>query len=232
MDRVHVVMLSVWGLLWAGLAPRATADVWNKETTVKLSEPVEVPGAVLEPGRYVFRLVDSPSNRNIVRITNENENRVQATILAIPKYRSQPAEETVLTFDERPSGRPQALRSWFYPGDTVGQEFAYPKERAVLIAQATRQRVPEAPAAPAAEPSPAPTPAPSPAAAEPARPQERPAEEPSPANQAKPAEEKAGTKAGTEEMPATASYLPLAALLGPLSVAAAIGIRFFRSRAC
>src|SRR6185436_3851709 len=34
------------------------------------------------------------------------------------------------------------LRSWFYPGDNFGQEFAYPKETAVEIAQETSQPVP------------------------------------------------------------------------------------------
>jgi hypothetical protein len=54
----------------------------------------------------------------------------------------EPADKTVLTFYEMRGGGPEPIRSWFYPGDTIGQEFAYPKSRATEIAQATHQQVP------------------------------------------------------------------------------------------
>jgi hypothetical protein len=117
------------------------ADAGNKKTTVTFPEPVEVPGAVLPPGKYVMKLLDSPSNRHVVQIAGEDEKRIYSTILAIPDYRPRPADRTVLTFYEMPAGQPQVLRAWFYPGDTYGQGFAYPRRRAIEIAQASRQRV-------------------------------------------------------------------------------------------
>jgi hypothetical protein len=90
----------------------------------------------------VFKLVNSDSNRHIVQIMNERENHVYTTNLAFAKERMQPADKTVLTFYEMPGGGPEPIRSWFYPGDTIGQEFAYPKNRATEIAQATHQKVP------------------------------------------------------------------------------------------
>ena len=54
----------------------------------------------------------------------------------------EPADKTVLTFYEMPGGGPEPIRAWFYPGDTSGQEFAYPKSRAMEISQALRQHVP------------------------------------------------------------------------------------------
>ena len=100
----------------------------------------------LPAGTYVFKLVDSLSNRDIVQISNEDETHVFATILAIANYRLQPTDETVITFRERPAGQPEAIRAWFYPGANWGQEFVYPKARAVELAKVTQQPIPYVPA--------------------------------------------------------------------------------------
>lgn len=124
------------------LVPSAMADQWNKRTIITINEPIQVPGKVLEPGKYVMRLLDSPSNRHIVQIFNEREDQLQATVLAIPNYRLQPTSETEFQWWETPAGQPKAMRAWFYPGDNFGQEFAYPKNEAVQIAAATNTQVP------------------------------------------------------------------------------------------
>ena len=63
-------MLAVtMALAGATMLPSAKADEWNKETTVSFKEPVAVPGQVLAPGTYVFKLADSQSDRHIVQIS-------------------------------------------------------------------------------------------------------------------------------------------------------------------
>jgi hypothetical protein len=128
----------------AFLVPTAAADDWNKRTTVTFSQPVEVPGVgehFLPAGTYLFKLMDSPSNRNIVQIFNEDGTHIYTTILAIPNYRLRPTDKTVMTFRERAEGQPEALRAWFYPGANWGQEFVYPKARAIQLAQITHETV-------------------------------------------------------------------------------------------
>jgi hypothetical protein len=120
----------------------AMADQWNKKTYITVGEPVQVPGKVLQPGRYVMKLMESPSNRHIVQIFNEREDQLQTTVLAIPNYRLQPTGKTEFQWWETPAGQPRAMRAWFYPGDNFGQEFAYPKTEAVAIATATNEAVP------------------------------------------------------------------------------------------
>ena len=113
---------------------------WDKRTMVTFDLPVEIPGIdaqVLPAGTYVFRLADSPGERHIVQIYNRDETHLYANILAIPNYRLRPTDKTVMTFSERKAGEPQAIRAWFYPGDNSGQEFVYPKNRAVELAKAT-----------------------------------------------------------------------------------------------
>lgn len=143
MSRFKVFALaSCVGLLGAGLAPQAMADEWNKRTILTVNEAIQVPNATLQPGKYVMRLLDSPSNRHIVQIFDENEQHLITTVLAIPNYRLQPTGKTTFGFWETPAGQPKALRSWFYPGDNFGQEFAYPKNQAMQIASAVNQPVP------------------------------------------------------------------------------------------
>jgi hypothetical protein len=124
------------------MVPSANADQWNKRTILTVNEPIQVPGKVLQPGKYVMRLMDSPSNRHIVQIFNEREDQLQTTILAIPNYRLQPTGNTEFQWWETPAGQPRAMRAWFYPGDNFGQEFAYPKNEAVQIAASTNTNVP------------------------------------------------------------------------------------------
>jgi len=130
--------------LGAAFSPNAKADDHDKKTIVTLSVPVEIPGVhlqgwgVLPPGTYVFKLVDSLSDRHIVQIFSKDELTVYATILAIPNYRLQATDKTVITFNEGLQGKPEALRAWFYPGANSGEEFVYPKAQAVELAQVTK----------------------------------------------------------------------------------------------
>ncbi len=105
------------------------------------SAPVEIPGKVLPAGTYVFKLLDSTANRNIVQIFDKDETKLYATILAIPDYRMTPSDKPIIQFEERASGAPPALKAWFYPGDTFGEQFVYPHERAVQLAKRTNQHV-------------------------------------------------------------------------------------------
>src|ERR1019366_5312734 len=115
----------------------ARADDWNRKPVITLSGPVEIPGVhlvgwgVLPAGTYVFKILDSKSDRHIVQIFNRDETIIYATILAIPNYRLKATDKTVMTFSERPAGEPESLRAWFYPGRNWGEEFVYPKARAM-----------------------------------------------------------------------------------------------------
>jgi hypothetical protein len=140
---------TVLGLALLGLAfsPSATADEWNKKTVFTFSGPVEIPGVhlhgygVLPAGTYVFKVLDSQSDRHIVQILSQDGSTVYATILAIPNSRLKATDKTVMTFRERPAGEPEALRAWFYPGRLWGEEFVYPKARAIALAKETHTAV-------------------------------------------------------------------------------------------
>jgi hypothetical protein len=132
-------------IVFAGLmAIQAQAQTFNtsKRTTVTFSEAVQVPGQVLPAGTYTFTIANLYGMRNVVQIWNKDKTDLITTVLAIPNYRLEATEDTVIEFRERPAGQPQALKAWFYPGHGYGIEFVYPKEEAAQIAEATNEAVP------------------------------------------------------------------------------------------
>jgi len=207
--------------------PAVMADDWNRETVITFSGPVEVPGVgaqTLPAGTYVFKIVDSQSDRHIVQIFNQDKSHVFTTILAIPNYRLHATDKTVITFSERPAGQPEALKAWFYPGRSWGEEFVYAKTRALELAKETNEPVLATPIELAAAPVEALKTAP----VEAVDPKGEPVElaqvvEPPPA--AAPV-----VMAAAEPLPKTASSLPLIGLIGLLTLGAGIALSAFSKR--
>jgi hypothetical protein len=198
------------------------ADDWNKKTILTVKEAIQVPGAVLQPGVYVMKLVDSLADRHIVRIMNEREDEVITTILAIPNYRLTPTDKSQFSFWETPAGNPRALRAWFYPGDNFGQEFAYPKGMSAKIAEYTQVDVPSTPATAEAELKTAPVVEVDKSGTE--KPLEAKAYTP-PAPEPAIAPEPEPVQADRPAMPATGTPLPTLALAALLAIASGFALR-------
>jgi hypothetical protein len=88
-------------------------------------------------------LLNSSSNRHIAEIFNEKMNHLYALTFTVAAEKVEQKGKTVMTFYEGSQGRPQAIRKWFWPGDTNGQEFVYPKNQAAEIEARTKHKVPE-----------------------------------------------------------------------------------------
>jgi hypothetical protein len=251
MRRAVKVAISILALVLICSAwSSARADEWNKKTVVTLSDSMQVPTMVLPAGTYVFKLAESPSNRNIVQVWSADESKLLTTFIAVPNYRLQPAGKTIINFSERPSGEPEAIKEWFYPGDNFGQEFAYPKSQATKLAAANKENVLEVPSY-STQPASSESDLDSlrnthvaeitPAAAE-VEPQQQNQDTQSPSTQqpattqtnpqsTTPAQDtQALSQEKSSELPKTASPLGLITLLGVLSLAVAFAFRVFLKR--
>jgi len=131
-------MVSVLGFMSGAVH----ADEWNKQTVLTFSQAVELPGHVLPAGIYMFKLADTQNDRHIVQVFNADGSQLIATLMTIPDYRLTTTDQTVITFREVSVGAPEAIRAWFYPGNSIGQEFVYPKTRAIQLAKAAQVVVP------------------------------------------------------------------------------------------
>jgi hypothetical protein len=128
-------------ILAACLAPAAHADEWTKLTYFTFSAPVEMPGMVLPAGSYKFELADPDATRRVVRISEKEGGKIQGIFLSIPDRKLEPSDKPIVMFRETPAGAPEAVKAWFYPGETTGYEFVYPHDQALKIAKATHASV-------------------------------------------------------------------------------------------
>ncbi len=108
--------------------PKVRADESDKKTIVTVNEPIQVPGKVLPAGTYVFKLLDS-NDRTLVAIYDADGMHFITTVQGIPDVRTETPDKAILQLEERPSGQPQALKAWFYPGDNFGVEFVYSTQK-------------------------------------------------------------------------------------------------------
>jgi hypothetical protein len=207
--KLQIVMFCLVALATLFVSSNANADTWNKATKLTFTEPVEVAGTVLQSGTYWFQLMNSPADRHIVQIWNADRSRLISTILTVPNYRLQPTGDTVIKFAERPTGTPEAIKAWFYPGDNFGQEFVYPKTRATQLAQNANEPVlserDEQAATPALE--------------------NTLVKAVEPSGEEVEIAEVVDTVAAPAALPTTASPLPMLALLGLLAVGAGLAVR-------
>jgi LPXTG-motif cell wall-anchored protein len=231
----------------SALVQTARADEWDKKTIVTFSDSVQLPGTVLQPGTYVFKLADSNSNRNIVQVFDGDEMKLITTVMAIPNYRLDPAGATILRYQERPADQPPAIEAWFYPGDNFGQQFVYPKSESEQLSQVNDTQVPSAGSDQATTPEAA-TPAPDASQSTdtaPSTPQAAPAQAPqsspaqadpaptgavaAPATQSEPTTSTTQGPAQTTDtdatLPKTASSMPLVGLVGLSLLGTAIVLR-------
>jgi hypothetical protein len=120
-------------LMSSPFIPSLNAGEVDKKTTITISQPVAVEGTILPAGKYVLKLQEDQSSRDIVHIFDGDGKRLITTVLAIHAYRLEPTGATELKFYDSSAGQPTALHTWFYPGDNSGFEFRQPTKAAVPV---------------------------------------------------------------------------------------------------
>ena len=128
MRSLKIFPVALFAVLLCGtLVPGARATEWDKKTIVTFSNTVEIPGQVLQPGTYVFKLLDSSVDRNIVQVWNQDEDQLVATVLAISDERPVASDKGVFNLEQFSTDSAPAVRSWFYAGEKSGRRFVYPQ---------------------------------------------------------------------------------------------------------
>jgi len=206
------------------------ADDWLKTTRLTFAEETQVPGAVLNPGTYIFLLRDHRLDLSPAQILSGDRRQTITTFFVRNgDYVTNPRQDAVVRYAEQPNGQPPAIEELFYPGDLYGMDFIYPAG-ATLMSKGS-----SAPAqtqiASAATPAPAEEKSPASSAAEAAPLQEensssQPATSSAApgANQssssADPSSQSSSTASESKKLPKTASNLPAETLAGLLLLGA------------
>jgi hypothetical protein len=138
--RLAILLSGIAFVLFLTVPQSVQADEWNLETKITPNHDLEVPNAVLEANQtYILTLMDSPSERRVVRVFNEDRSDLLTTFFAVSAEKMKPVDETTFEFMEVPAGYPVPVDTWFYPGRRIGLEFIYPKDQEEKFASYFRE---------------------------------------------------------------------------------------------
>jgi hypothetical protein len=215
MFRLFVSAVLVVATIALAPAPAGGIGVtYDKLAYLTFNAPVQVPGATLSAGTYRFHLTNPGTSRNVLQVLSDNGAIVYAMFNTIPDSRTKLTPDADVTFLETPAGVPPAVRSLFYGHEYGGYQFVYPKGGPNMIPEV----VPQPEITYTVEPMPVIEPPYEPLAPEPvlelaAEPVGEPLSEPAP-----------------QELPRTATPLPVVAVGGLASLLAGLGLGLLRRR--
>src|SRR5215831_19722333 len=101
-------------------AAPARADECDKLTYLTFNTPVALPGVTLPAGTYRFEHLDCSSTPAVLRVSSEDGTKAYGMFSTTVEQRSRSTMQPEVLFAERPAGLPEAIKAWFYPGDTTG----------------------------------------------------------------------------------------------------------------
>ena len=123
MKSILVLTVVSIGLLAGFFANPLKADGFNKETLVKIDNPVRVQNTILVPGSYIFELGPSPTDMHVVWIRNANNFHLIATIVGNSAYRPNPEGTKNLTFYHTAAGQVPTVKNWYFADEDLGVHF-------------------------------------------------------------------------------------------------------------
>jgi hypothetical protein len=140
--RIMVSACAAAMLMSVNVRPALAQETMDSRTEFTFNAPVELPGVTLPPGTYVFRFADANTGRKVMQVLAKNDsNKTYGLFLTITAQRPRPSNDAELRFLETPAGKPAAVKTWWYPGNSIGREFIYPKSQARRLASATNTTV-------------------------------------------------------------------------------------------
>ena len=127
------VSVCLFAVLAAFVSTSASAQTFDQRTYFTFSQPVALPGVTLPAGKYLFRIVDSTSSRRIVQVLDER-GRPITMLFSMPVSGEMVPSEPEVRFTETRAGVPHAIDAWWYPGQSLGRQFVYPKQQRARMA--------------------------------------------------------------------------------------------------
>ena len=216
MSRLFVSGVAAVAWLAVMSPAAASGETYDKLAYLTFSAPVQVPGVTLSAGTYRFHLTNPDTSRSVLQVLSNDGSFVYAMFNTTADGRTSLTRDPAVTFRETPTGVPPAIRSLFYGGEYQGYEFVYGKGEPNMFAEIVRQ--PEITYTYAPEPA---------AEIAVAVPEERRAEAPpaaEPIFEPAPAPE-------PEEIPQTATPVPIVAFGGVMTLIAGLGLGLLRRHA-
>ncbi len=131
MNRKLFAFAAITLLALCAIAP-AMADSLDQVMNLSVKgQPVEIPGRVLEPGKYVLRFVDD--EHHFVEIQMAGGAQV-GMYQVVPISRAVRKDNVQLVVAKQAGSVPE-LTAFFYPDAKTGYKFLYPKSQSIEAAK-------------------------------------------------------------------------------------------------
>jgi hypothetical protein len=112
----------------------------GQQVALTVSAPLQIPGSVLFPGTYIFKIVQSDPDRRIIQVFDERESMVFSTFIAVPNRRRS-SEVQRLEFANRPMKKFPAVKAMSFPNERYLLQFVYDKDTASELAKDVNEAV-------------------------------------------------------------------------------------------
>ena len=132
-SALAALMLGIW-------AP-TSAQTADYQTYFTFSGPVTLPGITLPAGKYLFRLADPSTSRKVINVLTADGERSVAMLTSIPNRLNKAPDDPEVRFMETSGNTPPPIKTWWYPGNSTGYEFIYPRQQALELAKVVNEPV-------------------------------------------------------------------------------------------
>jgi hypothetical protein len=125
MKRLAITLIFV-----LGFALLATPSFAQQENflNVHTNEQVAIPGHVLPPGDYVFRLMESDQDPHIVEVMSADGSSLYGLFQVVPAQRPEFANGSSVTLTAPDAAGLQGISQWYFPGSSDGYQFVYSRK--------------------------------------------------------------------------------------------------------
>lgn len=137
----RIIVLSTLAALTLGISGTAHAQPADLRTYFTFSAPVTLPGVTLPAGRYLFRLADPNGSRKVISVLSADGKTPMAMLHTIPNRLPEAPQDAEIRFMETSANVPPVVKTWWYPGRSIGYEFIYPRQQALQLAKVTSEPV-------------------------------------------------------------------------------------------
>src|SRR5687768_14417102 len=126
--RKVVHMLCGIALVGVFATSAATARPFDTRRTTRFTftRTVQIPGATLPPGTYIFEIANPHEQADIVRVLSADRQEAFLLKFTIPVYREAVGNlKATISLGESAAGTPPPVKTWYPQSEARGREFLY-----------------------------------------------------------------------------------------------------------
>jgi hypothetical protein len=121
-----IAVATCFAAVMVALMPAVKAEDVSWPTAVYFAGPVQIGSDVFPAGSYIIQRCPNEVTTRLMKIYSVDRGRWEGLIMGVSASRAGDLRDSVVTYEKRGEGEPDALRYWFFASWNVGMEFPSP----------------------------------------------------------------------------------------------------------